>query len=112
ELPAGLPRDAGMSGRIATDLHPPVPDGDRLDPAAALHDLLLDIRAGGGEVQLPLLLRAHSRLRHLDLFRAQAVLRGEAERDLVVERDVERIRAQLRAVRAARRRHDSERAVA
>src|SRR5438045_4912360 len=37
-----------------TTLFRSVPDGDRLDPAAALHDLLLDIRAGGGEEQLPL----------------------------------------------------------
>ena len=58
ELPAGLRARADVGARVAAHLEEPVADRHRVDAAAALDELLLDLDAVGGEEQLALALRA------------------------------------------------------
>ena len=98
-LPARLRAGADVGARVGADLDEPLADRDRLDEAAALDELLLDLDPVGGEEQLLLALRPDRGLRHLDVGMAKRLLGAQAERDLLVDRDVERVALHRRAVR-------------
>src|SRR2546422_1752405 len=110
-LPASLTRRAGMRARVTPHLVHAVPDGHRVDPAAALDDLLLDLGAVRGEKELVLTDGAYRRLCHLDLRATQPVLGAQAEVDLLTQRDGERVALDRGAVGAALRDERGERAL-
>jgi len=70
---------------------------------AALDELLLDVDPFRRHEHLPLELSAHGRLRDLDLGTRELVLGREAEVDLLVERDRERVDLGVRFERAGLR---------
>ena len=61
-LPAALRGRAAVRGRIRAHLEDAVARGERVDPAAGLDELLLDLGAVGGDEHLVLALRADERL--------------------------------------------------
>ena len=71
-LPAGLRARPDVRARVAARLEQPVADRHRVDSAAALDELLLDLGAVRGEEELPLAERAHRRLRDLHVRVPQA----------------------------------------
>ncbi len=92
--------DADVRARVAAHLEQAVAGRHRVDPAAALDVLLVDLRAVRGEEELALAQGADQRLRDLHVRVAERLLGAQAERDLVRERDRERIALDRRAVRA------------
>ena len=100
-LPAGLGARAAVGARVAADLRDAVAYCHRVDAAAALHRLLLDRGAIGGDEQLLLLLGADRRSRHLHVLVPERGLRPQAVLDLVGERDLERVLLVRGAVLAA-----------
>ena len=91
ELPARLRAQPAECARVAPLLCEVVPDSRRVDSRTGLDQLLLDVGAFGGDEHLVLELRARERLRNLDLGPRKPLLRIEAEVDLLVERDGERV---------------------
>ena len=78
-----------MGARVAADLDAAVADGQRVDPAAALHEPLVDVGALG-RAEGPLLAqRAHRGLRDLHVLVPHRPLGAQAELDLLVERHVD-----------------------
>ena len=107
-LPAGLCAPAAVCARIAPDLVRAVCGRERVEPGAALDELLLHRRAVGGDEHLALALRAHERLRHGHLRMGEGCFRAQAMLDLVVERDLDRIALHPRLVRPTGGRDRSE----
>ncbi len=99
-LPAALAADARVLARIAPHLGHVVGGCVRVDPAAALVDVLLDVRALGGDEDLVLALGADHRDRHLHVVVPHAVLGPQAEVDLLGQRDGEGVALERRAVLA------------
>src|SRR4029079_17381437 len=103
-LPAGLCAGAAVRARIASDLHLAVADGERVDPASALHELLVDVGTFGGAERPVLPLCPHRRLGDLDVLVPHGALCAQAEVDLLGERDVHRVALGRGAVLAGLRR--------
>src|SRR3954453_11084398 len=110
-LPAGLCARAAVRTRVAADLRDALACGHRVDPGAALDDLLVDRGAVRGDEQLLLSLGAQEGGGHLDAVVLHALLGPQALLDLVGERDRERVLLDRRAVRAPDRLDGRERAV-
>src|SRR5919109_843095 len=99
---------APVGARVAADLRLAVEHREGVDPAAALHDLLLDRGSVGGDEDLALALCAHRRLRHLHVWMGERRLGAQAVLDLLLERDLDRVALGLRPVRPARGRDGRE----
>src|SRR5262249_10880630 len=84
-LPAGLAGQAAERTRVAALLRGLVRHGGRVDSATALDELLLDVDSVGGDEDLPLEQCAHPCLRDLAPGTRDALLRFEAEVDLLVQ---------------------------
>ncbi len=80
-----------MRAWVAADLNLPVADGERVDPASALHELLVDVGALGGLERALLTLGAKGRLRDLHVLVPHSPFGSKAELDLLGERDVQRV---------------------
>src|SRR6185437_2159580 len=78
------------------------------DPGAALDQLLLDLGALGGEEELVFSLCPNHRLANDDVRPVHSFVRREAFRDLLVQRDLEWVALDGRAVRRARGRYGRE----
>ena len=107
-LPARLSARATVSARIAPDLENAVAGSERVDPAAALDELLLDVASLRGDEELVLALGPHERLGHLDVGVRERLLGAEAVVDLLREADGEGVARERRAVDAALRRQGSQ----
>ena len=92
-----------MRARVAADLVAVLVGGERVDPAAALEELLVDVRSVRGDEQLPFALRAAERLRHLHVAVGERALGPQAVLDLLGERDLDRVVLDRRPVGAGRR---------
>ena len=91
-LPACLGARAAVRARIAPDLEGAVAGGERVDPAAALDELLLDRGALGRDEEAPFALRPHRRSGDVDIFVAHPGLCAEAQVDFVGDRVARRVR--------------------
>jgi hypothetical protein len=109
-LPAGLRARAAVGARVAADLRDPVARGRRVDPAAALDQLLVGRRPFGGDEHALLALRPHERGGDLHVVVRHALFGAETVSDLVRERDLERVLLDRRAVLTPGQLHGSERA--
>src|SRR5439155_7799525 len=78
-LPTRLRTRAAVRARVAAKLRHAVADGHRVDAAAALDVLLLDVGSLGGDEHLALGLRAHERLRDLHLRPRERTFGAQAE---------------------------------
>ena len=99
-----------MGARVAAHLEEAVRRGDRLDAAARLDDLLLDRAPERGDEHLVLPVRAHERRPDGHVGVLHAVLRLQAEVDLVRDRDREGVAFERRSVLRGRRLDRRERA--
>src|SRR5581483_5350089 len=99
-LPPGLCARADVAARVRTHLDGSVADRDGLDQASALDRLLVDLDAVRGEEELALAPGADGRLGDLHVRVAERLPGAQAERDLVVERDRERVALDRGAVGA------------
>ena len=80
-----------MGARVAAKLRQVSVRGERVDAAAALEVLLVHDDPVRGREHLPLGQRADVGGRHLDVGVLERVLGGEAEADLLLERDIDRV---------------------
>ena len=92
-----------MRARVAADLRHPVARGHRVDPAAALDELVLRRRTVGGDEHLVLALRADRGRGDLDVLVRKRLLGAQAEVDLLGDGNRERVALERRAELATRR---------
>src|SRR6185312_17560664 len=94
---------AAVGARVAADLCDPVARGHRVDPAAALDQLVLGRCAVGGDEDLVLALGADRGGGDLDVLARERFLCAQAEVDLLGDGNRERVALERRAELATRR---------